>query len=394
MAERKRKIIFVVTKGNWGGVQRYVYDLATALSPSRWTPVAALGQGSVLADKLAVVGIACRPVPALGRDINLLSDLAAARALYRLFKTEQPDIIHLNSSKAGLLGALAGRLARAPKIIFTAHGWAFNEDRGRIARWSIKILHWLTILTVHLTIVVSEATKRQMARWPGTKQKMTVIYNGVRPIIFEERNRARAVLLGARAADRPGLWLGTISELHKNKGLTYLLSALATLRVTLAKWQGLPLTSLTVIIIGEGEERANLERQIKVLGLEQTVFLVGHKNDAATLLSAFDLFILTSITEAFPYVLLEAGLAGLPVVASAIGGVPEIITSMESGILIRPREPREIAQALEFLSYHPEKRRHFGATLRRKIKTELSTNKMVRQTMAVYDGVNEFEAES
>ncbi|MEK7209245.1 MAG: glycosyltransferase, partial [Patescibacteria group bacterium] len=167
MAERKRKIIFVVTKGNWGGVQRYVYDLATALPSSRWTPVVALGQGSVLAEKLAAAGIAYRPLPTLGRDVKISADAAAGRALYRLFKIEQPDIIHLNSSKAGLIGALAGRLAKVPKIIFTAHGWAFNEDRGQLARWGIKILHWLTIIASHQTIVVSEATKRQMARWPG-----------------------------------------------------------------------------------------------------------------------------------------------------------------------------------------------------------------------------------
>ncbi len=377
-------IIYVVTKGRWGGAQRYVYDLATNLPPKRFDPLVVTGEGGQLTQKLMASGVACRQLAWLVRDIKFFNDFAAGQALYRLFKTARPDIIHLNSSKIGLVGALAGRLARVPKIIFTAHGWAFNEDRPRLARAGLKILQWLTVLICHQTIAVSETTKRQLAPWPGARRKMTLIHNGIKPIVFEERGRAREILLGALAAERTGPWLGTISELHKNKGLEYLIQAVAILRVTLANWQGLP---LTLTIIGEGEERKNLEKQIKELGLEKAVFLVGQKDNAASLLPALDIFTLTSITEAFPYALLEAGLAGLPVVASAVGGIPEIITSMESGILIKPRWPSEIARALKFLIENPDKYQKFGAKLRQKVRRDFSTARMVKQTLAVYDSV-------
>ncbi|MEK7585250.1 MAG: glycosyltransferase family 4 protein, partial [Patescibacteria group bacterium] len=146
-------------------------------------------------------------------------------------------------------------------------------------------------------------------------------------------------------------------------------------------------------LLGETEylhlQRASLEKQIKQLELGGVVHLVGHKDEAATLLSAFDLFTLTSTTEALPYVLLEAGLAGLPVVASAVGGIPEIVTSMESGILIKPRDPSEIAKTLQFLIKNSEKRRKFASKLKQTVRSDFSTARMVKETMAVYTDAHE-----
>ena len=141
---------------------------------------------------------------------------------------------------------------------------------------------------------------------------------------------------------------------------------------------------MTTVAIGEGEERVLLERQIQSLELKDKVFLAGAVPEAARYLKAFDIFILPSRKEGLPYTILEAGLAGLPVVASAVGGIPEIITSMESGILIRARDPREIARALKFLINEPKIKRALGAALRRKVKSEFSTARMVKQTLAVY----------
>ncbi|MEK7585082.1 MAG: glycosyltransferase, partial [Patescibacteria group bacterium] len=123
------KIIFVVTKGNWGGVQRYVYDLATSLPKRQFEPLVVVGQGEILKSKLAAAGVECQSLARLGRDVRLTDDFHSFWALFKLFRREQPSIVHLNSSKVGVIGALAGRLARVPRIIFTAHGWASNEDR-------------------------------------------------------------------------------------------------------------------------------------------------------------------------------------------------------------------------------------------------------------------------
>ena len=209
---------------------------------------------------------------------------------------------------------------------------------------------------------------------------MVVINNGISILDthFLDRETARRELLGEVATGEPNsLWIGTISELHSNKGLQYLIQAIKILN-----------KSLTVVVIGEGEERERLEKYIKLLNLEHQIHLVGRKDNAAKYLKAFDFFTLTSITEAFPYVILEAGAAGLPVVASGVGGIPEIITSMQSGILVKPRQPSEIAKAIEFLLTYPDKANQFGQELKRVVEKNFSTSKMVKETVAIYNELN------
>jgi glycosyltransferase involved in cell wall biosynthesis len=401
----KPKLLIVITKGNWGGAQRYVYDLATNLPKREFEVTVAVGEGVILPTRLTEAGIKTISLPRLGRDVRVGNDWKSFFALLKLFRSEKPNIIHLNSSKVGILGSLAARiynltarkvptLRSGPRpqqgvgatIIFTAHGWAFNEKRSHLARAIIALLHWLTILLAHQTIVVADATCRQMRHFPFTRRRMTVIRNGLAEINFLDRPSARVALLGEQAITRGhSWWLGTISELHKNKGLEYLIRAIAMSRTVLGSSQRPSLDSLTVVIIGEGEERKNLENLIKELKLENTVFLLGRRENAAQYLKAFDIFTLTSITEAFPYTILEAGAAGLPVVASGVGGIPEIIKSMESGILVKPRRPSEIAKALEFLLAHPAKTAQFGQVLQQRVTKEFSTTRMVKQTMLVYN---------
>ena len=397
----RKKLLFVITKGNWGGAQRYVYDLATHLPKRAFDVTVAMGEGAILSARLAEREIRTISLPHLGRDVKTGNDLKSFFVLLRLFRREKPNIIHLNSSKAGALGALAGRIYNLSlklkaksyhlkaTIIFTAHGWAFNENRSVFGRLAIALLHWLTIMLAHQTIVVAAATRRQMKHFPFANRRMVVVRNGLPEISFLNRPIARAALLGEQAITRgTSWWLGTISELHPNKGLEYLIRALAMSRSNLDDFcQGSTLTSLIVIIIGEGEERQNLERLIKELKLEKQIFLLGRKDNASQYLKAFDIFALTSITEAFPYTILEAGAAGLPIVASGVGGIPEVIESMRSGILVKPRQPSEIADALEFLLTHPAKTAQFGQTLRARVVKEFSTVRMVKETMAVYNSV-------
>lgn len=393
----RQKILFVVTKGNWGGAQRYVYDLATNLPKRLFEVTVAMGEGAILSTRLAERGARTISFPRLGRDVRIGDDLKSFFALFQLFRSEKPDIIHLNSSKAGVLGALAGRIYNLTvrnhfpkaKIIFTAHGWAFNENRSWPGRAAIAVLHWLTVLFAHRTIAVAETVRGQMRRFPLASRRMTTVENGISKINFLDRPAARTALLGKQAMARgSSWWLGTISELHRNKGLEYLIRA-ARILLDTGRCQG---DALTVIIIGEGEERTDLERLINGLGLEKQIFLLGRKDNASQYLKAFDVFTLTSITEAFPYTILEAGAAGLPVVASGVGGIPEVVESMHSGILVKPRQPNEIADALEFLLTHPAKTTQFGQSLRVRVAKEFSTSRMVKGTIAVYTEANVFKS--
>jgi glycosyltransferase involved in cell wall biosynthesis len=380
----RKKIIYGITKGGWGGAQRYVYDLATVLPTDDFEVTVLTGSDGRLLEKLREKKIRCLVLEGLTRDIHFFTDILILFKLIRFFHREKPDIIHLNSSKIGLLGAMAGRLTGVPRIIFTGHGWAFNEDRSLWQRKIIYCLHLLTIALAHHTIAVSEQTKKQISAGNHYYHKISVIHNGLPVLDFLEPEQARATLqeklpAGGHWSGRP--WIGTISELHKNKGLKYIIEAMHRLEVTAHHPERLPI----LIIIGEGERREKLQERIDRYGLQDIVFMIGRMDEAQKYLKAFDIFTLTSITEALPYVILEAGQAGRPVLASNVGGIPEIIDDMKDGILIRPGEPEEIQGSLEFLLSNPDKAHLLGENLQKKIFTHFSQDTMVKETIKLYN---------
>lgn len=391
---KKKKILYVITKSNWGGAQRYVYDLATNLPKARFDVVVALGGTGELGEKLTEAGIRIIQVKRLQRSVGIINDIASFFELVKIFLHEKPDVIHLNSSKVGGIGALAGRIYNllqkknflkansyklSAKIIFTAHGWAFNEGRGAFSKFLIRCASWLTVILSHTTIAVSDYDRVQGEQMLFLKHKIIRIHNGVRKIKFIAKNSAREILLGKRAVSlSKALWIGTVAELHSNKGLSYAINAVKKLKEKMGAGK------FVFIAIGEGEERGALEKLIQELHLEDEVFLVGKKEGASSLLHAFDIFILPSIKEGLPYVILEAGAAALPVVGSAVGGIPEIIQDMKSGILVKPKHGDEIALALEFLLANPQKRNEFGEKLKEYVANNFSLEKMVEETERLY----------
>jgi glycosyltransferase involved in cell wall biosynthesis len=370
----KKKILYVITKGNFGGAQRYVFDLATTLPKDRFDVVVAFGEGSSLDEKLKSLNIRTIKINQLKRNINPLLDFGSFFELIKLFRNEKPDVVHLNSSKIGGLGALAGRITGIRNIIFTAHGWAWNEDRSFFSKKVITLLHWVTILLSHKTIAVSENIKNQIERLPFIKGKIVVIWNGISSIAFADKITARQKL-GSTIKEK--FWIGTIGELHKNKGLDFLIEAFS--RITLN------FPESTLIIVGEGEERKNLEHLIMEKGLQQKVHILGYIHNAAVFLKAFDIFTLTSRTEALPYVLPEAGLAECAVIATKVGGIPEIITSQKSGILIEKGNITHIEQALEDFLKNDEKRALFGKNLKQEVQSKFTLGDMAQKTIALYN---------
>lgn len=377
--ENRKKILFVITKGNWGGAQKYVFDLATGLPKDKFDSAAAFGEGDILGRKLTEANIRIIKLAYSKRDVSK-SDIRLFFEFWRLFRKERPDIIHLNSSKAGLLGSLAGRLASVPKIIFTAHGWASAEERPFFQRMAIKLLHWLSIIFSHSTIAVSEETARHFAGWPMVRQKIIVIYNGAGQIDFFSREAARIKIAGVKSGlisktSEAYFWIGTIGELHKNKGLDSIIRAMVMI----------PHSNVVFLVIGEGEEREKLENMIEQFKIGDKVFLTGRIDNAAELLKAFDLFVIPSRKEGLPYVLLEAGLAELPVLANAVGGIPEVIKTMRNGILIDASDPKNISAAISLLYIDRQKSTDLGRRLRQTVLERFSTEKMLADTLRVYN---------
>ncbi|MBI2046124.1 MAG: glycosyltransferase family 4 protein [Parcubacteria group bacterium] len=378
----KKKILYLVTKSNQGGAQRNVYDLATDLSPANFDVLICAGGEGWLLDELNKKNIRAESLPFLSRDINILADLSVFFRLIALFKKERPDVVHLHSSKVGGLGAFAARVSGVPKIIFTAHGWAFNEPRFFLSRAMIWLASCVTALLSHHLITITKKDTAQARAMPFvSKSKINYIPNGIGEIKFLPREMSRETLLSSLAKNLSPetLWIGAISELTKNKGLSYAIDAIANL---LRRKEG-PFVKFVFVIIGEGEERKALEKQIADNNLSNTVFLVGHKKDARILLKAFDIFTLTSLKEGLPYALLEAGLAGLPVVASNVGGIPDIIDN-NAGILVPTKNPEAIAEALQKMIQDAGLRHHCGAHNAKKISNTHSLRNMLNQTTALY----------
>ncbi|MCU0678441.1 MAG: glycosyltransferase [Candidatus Pacebacteria bacterium] len=340
MSQPPKKVLFLITKSNWGGAQRYVYDLATALNPAEFEPVVALGGNGTLVDMLHHAGVRTISIASLTRDVSAKKDLVLGRELYRILRSERPDILHVNSSKAGGIGALIGRLARVPRIIFTAHGWAFNEDRPYWQRFIIKALHTATVLLAHHTIAVSHGMAAEL-NWPGVSKKMTVINPGRSIGAMFTRTEARAKIVDffpnlLPYQDDP--WLVCVAELHPIKRHEVLFTALRSLTATHPH--------VRLLCFGDGDLRTRLTTWVATHGMDEHIFVLGNLHEAARFLKAFDVFVLASKSESYGYVLHEAGLANVPIVATAVGGIPDIITSGETGTLVPPDNSLALSAAL------------------------------------------------
>lgn len=378
----RKKIVFVITKSVWGGAQRYVYDLATHL-PERFEILVIAGENGPLMEKLTRAGIRTIPLPELERDIRFLKEFSALWRLIKIFCEERPDIVHLNSSKIGGLGAVAARLASLvvgykSLVVFTAHGWAFNEERPRLERCWFRFLYFISAIFQNRIITVSEAVYADGKRLPFVKKKLVLIRNGALPLPLIDRTAARNFIREQAGLQRIGPdapWLGVVAELTRNKGVEYSIRAMAD--------PACPDSIL--IIIGAGELETELKMLTTELGLIHRVFFAGFIAEAGRWLKAFDILITPSVTDALPYVLVEAGQAGIPVVASKVGGIPEMAEHQKSALLVAPREPRGIAKAVAELLAHPELRFRLAEGLREKIIRQFGFGRMLGETVRLYD---------
>ncbi|MCA9355017.1 glycosyltransferase [Candidatus Kaiserbacteria bacterium] len=372
------RILYIVTKSNYGGAQKYVLELAKMAKERGYVvSVACGGTGKpgaptgLLGEKLSEAEITVHPIKNFMRNVSLLNDIKSFFEIWRVIRQEKPNILHVTSSKAGGIGALAGRLAFVPGIIFTSHGLTVDEVwRPKWQRFLIYISTWLTMLLSHHNIMISTETFDRARKMPGLKNRVSLIKNGIAPIAFLEKKVARAKL--APHTPQKSLWIGGIGELHPNKNWSVAIDAV----------KALP-DHVHLLIIGEGEERTKLQNLITMQKLQDRVHLLGFIDNASVYLKAFDIFILPSKKEGLPYVLLEAGLATLPTVAGQLPGNKDIIETGETGLLVEPTA-RLIATSLEMLIRDESMRKRLGCNLQASIQNNFSLEKMFSETLSVY----------
>lgn len=368
------KILLGITKSNMGGAQRYVLDLATELSKEGHQVGVVCGGKGILIEKLKQEKIFPLVLEELDREISFKNDLSSFFKLLKILYKNRPDVFHINSSKMGAVGVLAGRLTGVKKIIFTSHGWTFNEPRWSAGeKRMIKFLYWIIIFLSHKTICVSEKLKKDVDGFPWVQDKFVIIKNGINKFELQPRDGAREKLIPNVLSSTT--IVGTLSELHKVKGLDVLLEV----------WRKfVEGKNAKLLITGSGEERVNLHNMASNMGIMESVYFTDYLDNARSYLSTFDIFVMPSRSEGLPYALLEAGLAEKPVIASDVGGVPEVIDDKRNGILVNAGNKQQLLEALTVLYDNPVDRNILGKALKQTIETKFSLGKMVSETLKTY----------
>jgi len=382
-----KKILYIITQSDFGGAQRYVFDLSTHLSADFDVLVAAgKDGGGELFSRLERCGIKTVRLKHLKRAINPWRDLLAFFELRQLIKTEKPNIIHLNSSKTGILGSFAVRLAISHKplaVIYTAHGWVLNEPLNWLKK---KIYLWLEKLTSkykNKIICVSEYDRQIALEYGFPAKKLATIHNGIdlNNLYFLDRDEEKKILFSkihnSKFLIHNSIVIASIANLYPTKGIEYLIEA-----ANIANHKS-QITNCIFAVIGEGPERLKLENLIKKYNLTDKFFLLGHLKNASQYLKAFDIFVLPSVKEGFPYAILEAMSAGLPIISAKVGGIPEMIVDGQNGFLIEPKNPQQLAEKIAYLLKNPEISQNLQEQTIAAIK-ELSLAKMLEKTKEIY----------
>lgn len=388
------KTLFVVTQSEFGGAQRYIFEITSRFDPQKYEILVAAGSPSqALQNKIwegkgdgelfqKLKNVKVRPIHLkhLKRVPWPWQIFLVIREIYNLLKQERPNIIFLCSTTAGLLGSIAAKLIRNSQhshyIIYRIGGWAFHDPRPF---WQNKIIFWAEKLTAPLKdkVIVNSEIDREIAikNKICPADKIVKIYNGIdlEKLEFLPKEKAREILLRQETKDkRQEIIIGTVANFYKTKGLEYLIKAARCLKFDFKQ-------RVIFVVIGEGHRRPELEGLIKKYNLGNNFFLPGRIPNAYKYLKAFDIFVLPSLKEGFPWIILEAMAAELPIVATKVGALPEIIEDRKEGILIEPKNSQELAEKTLWLLNHPKKAQEMESRAKEKLK-KFTLEKMVRKT--------------
>ena len=349
------RILFVSTSTTVGGAEKTLFTLATRLDPRRF-PVAGVVS-------LKPEGRYARLLAERGVKTESLASTFAPRRLAAIIARERPDVVHAVMYQAIQLARLAKPLAGVPfKLVSSPR----VHYRSR-SLWTLLVDRCLKGRD-DLLIAECDASRRFLLERLGYDPKKAItIRNGVEQ---DGRPPSKEKL---RELGLDGILIGAVGRLDRQKGFAVLIEAMAHLKGT----------PLRCAILGDGPERARLEALIRRRGLEGSVRLLG-ETEAASWLPAFDVFCLPSLWEGLPNSLLEAMALGLPVVASAIDGVPEAVTDGADGLLVPPSDPAALAAALQRLAGDAGKRARLGAAARKTAAERFALSRMIGEYERAY----------
>ena len=375
----KIKVIRVIARLNVGGPAIHTVLLTKRLDPQRFQTLLVTGteapdEGS-MRDWAAAQGVIPLIIPELRREINLLADLKVLFKLYRLFRHERPDIVHTHTAKAGFVGRVAAWLAGVPVIVHTFHGHIFHSYFSPAKTRLFIFIEWLLARLSDRIITVSPLQRQEIIGFGiASPEKAVIIPLGfdLQPFLACDnlRGRLRAEL---SLPDEIKL-VGIVARLTGIKNHRLFLETAALIQKRNHK--------VHFVIVGDGELRTKLEQQAIDLGLGPIVHFLGWRQDLPAIYADLDLVVLTSRNEGTPVSLIEAQAAACPVIATAVGGVPDIIVDGQTGYLVPPDDAQVLAEvvskALEGNS------REMGQAGRQAVSERFAVRRLVRDIETLY----------
>jgi glycosyltransferase involved in cell wall biosynthesis len=361
------RILYIITRSEPGGAQTHVLDLLREFR-QRAELHLGVGESGFLVTRAEALGIRVHHLPNLVQPLSPIQDGRAITEVVTLIRKVQPDFIHLHSSKAGLVGRLAARLTKTPSV-FTAHGWAFTDGvpkrRRMIALTSERLAGGLD----SWIIAVSERDRQLALQHRIVRpDRIVTIHNGI-PDLEPDLSAS------SRGQSVPRLVM--VARFTPQKEQTALLRALAWL--TDLHWE--------VELIGDGPLLKASQELADSLGIAAKVSFAGMCNDVASRLSEADIFVLISRYEGFPISILEAMRAGLPVVASDVGGVSEAVIEGRTGFLVPRGDDETLQMRLRELLSNKPLRQEMGREGRLRYKEMFTLEHMIAATTHVYESL-------
>jgi len=378
-ADGKRRRLRVVTLvdgiGLAGGAERLAREIVLRLDPERFEPTLCVSRWSderarAAAAAGALAGLEQAGVGFLGLRRRGTYDLASWRPLWRLLG-DGTDVLHGHKIGSNVWAAVLGSLARTPAIVAHEHTWSFQGQPLR------KLLDRRLIAPrADAFLAVSELDRRRMVEIERIDPaKVIFVPNG----IPEPPPRGGGDIRRELGVDAATPIVGTVCALRPQKALDVLIDAAAILAPRV--------DGLRVLIVGDGPERAALERRIAELGLAGTVVMLGHRDDVRDLIGELDVAVCSSDFEGTPLSVLEYMQASLPIVATRVGGIPDIVADGSEGLLVEPRDAGALADAVARLLRERDLASRLGSSARERQLAEFDIGVTVRAVERIYEGL-------
>jgi glycosyltransferase involved in cell wall biosynthesis len=357
------RILYLITRAELGGAQSHLLQLVRAAAGEHEVTVAT-GEEGAICEQARALSAKVIVLRHLRHEPHPWHDLAGLAEICRMIRGEHPDVLHAHSGKAGLLGRIAAKICGVPAV-YTAHGFAFTDEAPRWTRAAALIGEWIAARTGATTIAVSEGECRLAMRHRiSSLSRMVVVHNGCETLAHT-----------ARPEHQPPI-IVMVARFAPPKRQDVLLRAFSNVSEIAQLW-----------LVGDGPQLESARSLATELGIADKVTFLGARCDVPQLLAQAHVATLISEHEGFGLSLIEAMSAGLPVVASDVGGVREIVLPNETGYLVANGDEGALVTALRRLIQDPTLRKRMGAAGRYRQLTFFAADRMVRDTFKVYDEI-------